>query len=112
MTTQQTVISEKKPQLLCRYCNTVAIEFDVNRRSRTGKLLPIEVASGVAHSCTMSPYNQQKNGTAAVKTPAEISSTISQIEMIEINAKLTKIESQLTKLLEQYNVKMDGLTGE
>lgn len=111
MSNQQQIVV-KKP-IYCRNegCH-VEIEFDPNRKSKSGRLIPIEKSSGVGHNCKFSAYNLQKNGTTVVKTPAEISSTITQIEMQELNTKLTKIESQLTKLLEQYNVKMDGLTGE
>ena len=97
MTQQQVSVITKKP-LLCKYCNVTQIEFDVNRKSKSGKLIPIEKSSGVNHNCKFSVYNLQKNGTA-VKAPAETMLTISQIEFQELNTNLTKIERQTNDII-------------
>lgn len=101
------VIEHTKNTLLCKYCNQVAIEFDVNRKSKSGKLLPIEVASGVPHSCPQNPYNQQKKQTDVVS----VQQTKETVYLDILIDKVDKLEKKIDKLCETYNIKVDGLTG-
>jgi hypothetical protein len=39
----------------CRYCHKVQITFDQSRKSKSGKLIPIEKSSGLPHECDQRP---------------------------------------------------------
>jgi hypothetical protein len=104
----QTTQLSKKP-LVCKYCNVVQIEFDVNRKSKSGKLLPIEVASGIPHSCPQNPWNLQKSSGTNTAKPTE---AFRSIELAEITRKIDLVVSAMEQLCRTYSVKVDGLTRE
>ena len=65
------------------------IYFDPQKKSQSGKLLPLEVQSQQPHNCPNSPYNQKKNannpGTKlGGKSPAEaISELVEKVTLLE-----------------------------
>jgi hypothetical protein len=49
----------------CKWCHKVEITFDQNRKSKSGKLIPIEKASGLSHECESRP---RTNGGGTTNT--------------------------------------------
>lgn len=52
-------VTEKQPTY-CKWCGRVEITFSDAFKSKSGKFIPIEKASGVPHKCTANPNNQQQ----------------------------------------------------
>lgn len=51
---------QSKQPIYCQWCHNVEITFSEHFKSKTGKFIPIEKASGVPHNCPQNPNRQQQ----------------------------------------------------
>jgi hypothetical protein len=82
------------------YCRNVGCDvelcFDVNIRSKSGRLIPIEKSSGLKHQCKFSEYALKQ--TASTQPNDQVSAAVSKTDLII--QKLEHIEAMLNKVLE------------
>jgi hypothetical protein len=68
---------------ICKFCNKTEIVFDNAFKSKTGKMIPIDKASGVPHNCSENPYNkQQQTQSPQQAQDAKVVSMYEQIPVI------------------------------
>ena len=97
-----TLVSQER-RIYCRNegCN-VEITFD-SRKSKSGKSIPIEVGSGLPHSCKFSPWalRQQQESNVENRINEAKSTGIGQISRINGVVTITELESRITDILER-----------
>lgn len=57
---------------ICKYCNSTEITFDNAHKSKSGKLIPLEKASGLPHNCSENPFTKQQQQTQVQKTQSQV----------------------------------------
>ena len=108
MSYQQTQ-QERKP-IYCRNNCGIEICFD-SRKSKSGKSIPIDKSSGLPHQCPKSQYaqQQQESGTNTCAKQAQNLGTTNQEQFTILNTKLELIFTQLQRLADLHNERMEGL---
>ena len=100
----------------CQYGCGKELIWDKNRRSDSGKMIPIEKATNEPHNCPKSPYNMGKSGqtTESVPTPPKQTTmegadqTLSLAERIGVlESQLGQVRTDIVDLIARLN-KLDG----
>ena len=83
----------------CQYGCGKELIWDKNRRSDSGKMIPIEKATNEPHNCPKSPYNMGKSSDSETTTTQSTPPTQQTMEGGEQNLSLAErigvLESQL-----------------
>jgi len=106
----------------CQYGCGKELIWDKNRRSDSGKMIPIEKATNEPHNCPKSPYNMSKSGQetttqASAPTPQQTTmeggaQTLSLAERIGVlESQLGQARTDLAGVLVRLN-KLDGGEGQ
>jgi len=83
----------------CQYGCGKELIWDKNRRSDSGKMIPIEKATNEPHNCPKSPYNMGKSGetatTSQVSTPTQQTMEGGADQTLSLAERIGVLESQL-----------------
>ena len=102
----------------CQYGCGKELIWDKNRRSDSGKMIPIEKATNEPHNCPKSPYNMGKSGQAQASAPTPAApqqstmegadQTLSLAERIGVlESQLGQVRTDIVDLIARLN-KLDG----
>lgn len=80
---------------ICRYYQKTEIVFDENFKSKSGKLIPLDKASGSPHQCAENPYTKQQQ--QQTQKESSQSPTLPSIE--QIHNLLASMDGKLERLL-------------
>lgn len=83
-------MSSQQKAYQCRNGCGTEIYFDNNRKSESGKAIPLEKETGNPHNCPNSSYNKNKPGGGQ--------GGVSPEKIAEIMAKLEQHEKRITEL--------------
>ena len=77
---------------VCQYGCGTELKWDKQRKSESGKMIPIEVSTNEPHNCPKSPYNTGKKGgsTQTTMDGSGDSSLASRVTVLEAEVKSLK----------------------
>ena len=84
---------------ICKYCNNTELIFDNAHKSKSGKLIPLEKATGLPHNCSENPYSKgQTNGS---RTRTRTITNESTDLLLQIKLANQKLDTLIELLREQ-----------
>ena len=77
---------------VCQYGCGTELKWDKQRKSESGKMIPIEVSTNEPHNCPKSPYNTGKQGgsTQTTMDGSGDSSLASRVPVLDAEVKSLK----------------------
>jgi hypothetical protein len=90
---------------VCKYCNKVELSFSDAFKSKTGKMIPLDKASGVPHQCPENPYTKQQEQSGST-----VSGKIQQTEEQQLVANIASLHKELMDKMTSIQNKLNHIS--